>query len=447
MNILLITVDTVRVDRLGCYGYACPTPNIDALADDGVLFEQAITNGTYTKSAFPPILSSTYASMYRGPFHSVGSDRPMLAKVLREHGYRTAGFTSNPLLGANVGYDSGFEVFEEPVPEVEAPRWHEWKGVQRLLSSPAANRVLMWMGRNTAPTPVYVDGGKITNLGLGWLHEASEPFFLWLHYMDSHWPYHDPSSLDQPTERARAWRDRRLMWRSKRNVPGEEMLDRLHELYDAAVGRVDEQVGRVLTALSNAGLKDETAVVLVSDHGEAFYEHGRWQHGAVFDFHEEVLRIPLILSAPGLPRKRSVTELVSLMDLPPTLLDLADIETPETMEGRSLLPVIAGQRQQSGTVISEMVDRDWYCVSLRTDRFKYVYDERRSTVRELYDLLEDPEERHDLSGMRPEIESELEAQLQRHLRRIYKDGSRDERGAWNVEEDVVRRLRSLGYLD
>lgn len=447
MNFVLLTIDTVRPDRLGCYGYKRATPRIDSLSKNGITFEQAITNGTYTKAAFPPLLSSTYASMYGGPFHEVSAGRPMLAPLLRDHGYRTAGFTSNPLLGANVGYDTGFDVFQEPVPSPDDRGWIEWKGVQRLLSSPRANRLLMGFGLDTSPPPIYVEGQEITEPGIEWLESGDSPFFLWLHYMDAHWPYHDQHALTDPDERARAWADRRLMSNSRRTIPREEMLRRLDSLYDASIQRLDQQLGQIIDAVSGAQSSEETAIILVADHGEAFYEHDRWQHGAVFDFHEEILRVPLIIKAPGTRPGLRVDQMVSLIDVPPTILDLAGIEIPPEMEGQTLLPVIEGSGEPKPQVICEMVDMDWYCVAVRTERYKYVFDERRPSVRQLFDLVADPTEDSDLFGNEPQVEFDLEVRLQQHLERIREAGARDEQGGWQVEGDVVRRLRSLGYID
>ena len=448
MNVVLITIDTVRPDHLGCYGYLrARTPNIDRIAGESVVFTQAITNGSYTKPAFPAILSSTYASMYGGPFAAVGEERPMLAKILRTYGYRTAGFSSNPLLGTHIGYNEGFEVFEEPVPPAENRAWLRWKGVRRLLRSAVANWLLMKFGVNTSPRPVYVAGDQISDLAINWLETQKGPFFIWVHYMDAHWPYHIGASLQTGQSRAQAWNDSHITQKAK-TYPGTRMAERLKQLYDTAIEFLDLQIGRLINRLDRCGFASNTFVIIVADHGEGFYEHGRWGHGAVFDLHDEILRVPLIIKAPGVPKKERIAQQVCLLDIAPTVLDLLGIAKEPLMEGQSLLPLLATPGEwQRRIVICEMVDLKWYCVALRTEQYKYIYDERRPSYRELYDLRGDPNETRNLYGSRPEIEMEFERALQRHLQRVAETSYRDVDGAWQRNDQVIDRLRALGYIE
>ena len=448
-NIILITIDSLRVDRLGCYGHSGElSPRMDRLAEGGFVFDQAITNGSYTKAAFPAILSSTYASMYGGPFHDVGATRPMLAGLLKEHGYVTAGFTTNPLLGANVGYDRGFDVFKEPVPVPETRRWLKRKGAQRVLRSPTLNRSLASLGLNTKPHPVYIGGSEITRRAIEWIRTRSTPpWFLWVHYMDPHWPYHVFEELQSPGEPAEVWMDYHIMWESRRSFPGKRYFQRLNSLYESAIRHVDAQVGRLLDAIEKFGGRQNTVTFLTSDHGEAFYEHDRWQHGAYYDFHEEILRVPLLIDVPDFDGGR-VPHQVELLDLAPTILDLAEIKPDPVMEGDSMVKMMRGKEgRESKVVITEMVDLNWYCASLRTEGHKYIYSEKNSGVRELYDLKQDPGEEIDLFGTGLSIETELEVILQRHLRRVARSGDRTAEGAWQRQDEVVERLKALGYIE
>jgi arylsulfatase A-like enzyme len=448
-NFILITMDTVRPDHLGCYGYTqAKTPNIDRLAGTSTIFSHAITNGSYTKTAFPPILSSTYAGMYGGPFATVASERPMLARVLQSHGYRTAGFTANPLLGAHVGYDEGFDDFKEPVPPPDTRGWLKLKGAQTVLRSPAANALLMSLGADTAPHPVYVQGDIVTNLACSWLESQTGDFFLWVHYMDPHWPYHNPQMLNSGAERARAWQDLHLAWKYRKADPGETFIERLISLYDKAISQMDGYIGQILKSLEVNHLLEDTAILLTADHGEAFYEHNRWQHGAYYDFHEEILRVPLILHLPGAVHQTRVDSPVYLLDLAPTILDFLGVPIDRKMEGKSLLPLLAGvSPEMNQPAIIEMLDLALYCACIRTPQYKYLYDERRPEVRELYDLVQDPKEGTNVFGLYPTIESELESVLQEHLQRVRDTSPRDATGQWKKDDDVVRRLKALGYLD
>jgi len=449
MNVLLITIDTLRPDHLGCYGCTkAITPNIDRIAGRGIVFHQAITNGTYTKVAFPPIMSSTYAGMYGGPFARVGENRPMLAKTLKEHGYNTAGFISNPLLGANVGYDQGFDVFEEPVHPKEDRRWLKIKGIKPILSLPAANSVLMQLGLNTCPHPVYVNGDVIVKSADHFLEMRPEKFFLWTHFMDAHWPYHLMEDLKDGSDRAQAWSDLRTMWSHKRNNPGGIILQRIINLYDAAIARIDHHIIRLINSLEQNGFAKDTLIVITSDHGEAFYEHGRFSHGPSYDFHEELIHVPLIISPPDVKRRVDVNQLVSLIDLPPTILYIFDIPVPEKMSGQSLTPFWkSNNTQASKPVIIEMIEFAWYCAAVRTENFKYLYNERKPYKRKLFDLQNDPGEKKDLFSKLPELEAELEEILAEHLRQIVATSHRDENGKWQIADLVEERLRALGYLD
>lgn len=448
-NIILLTLDTVRPDHLGCYGYpSAKTPNIDRLASLSACFRHAITNGSYTKTAFPPILSSTYAGMYGGPFAAVADQRPMLARILQAHGVKTAGFTSNPLLGAHVGYHTGFDEFAEPVPPADTRRWPRKKGSQRVLRSPVANGLLMRMGVDTAPDPVYVRGDVITNLAVDWLSRQTSDFFLWLHYMDAHWPYHIPQELDSGRERARAWDDLHLAWKYRKTYPGDAFFQRLVTLYDRAITALDGYIGQILEALNNENRLDETVILLTADHGEAFYEHQRWQHGAYYDFHEEILRVPLLLHLPGSSRQTWIDSPAYLLDLAPTILDVLEISPDAKMEGQSLLPQVNdAARGTDEPAIIEMLDLTYYCACLRTTQYKYLYDERQPERRELYDLQNDPGETHNIIGQRPEFEAAFESVLQTHLTRVRETSPRDAAGRWQKDDDVVRRLKALGYLE
>ncbi len=448
-NIVLITLDTVRPDHLGCYGYSqAKTPNIDRFASQSTLFSHAITNGSYTKTAFPTILSSTYAGMYGGPFAAVSHERPMLAGVLQDQGYNTAGFTTNPLLGAHVGYDAGFDEFQEPVPPPDTRNWTKVKGIQRVLRSPAANTLLMRLGVNTAPNPVYVRGDIITEAACTWLSQPKGKFFLWLHYMDAHWPYHIPTRLNSGQERARAWQDLHLAWKHREDHPGQAFVERLIKLYDIAIAELDGYIGQVLTCLEQNHLLEDTAVFLTADHGEAFFEHSRWQHGALYDFHEEILHVPLLIRLPGTHHPSRIESPVYLLDLAPTILDALAIPADSMMEGKSLLPLLTGAGMDTdGPAIIEMLDLALYCVCIRTPRYKYLFDERYPEQREVFDLIRDPGETQNIYGQNPEVEAELESLLQAHLERVRATSPRDAAGQWQKDDDVVRRLQALGYMD
>jgi arylsulfatase A-like enzyme len=454
-NVVLVTIDTLRPDHLGCSGYGVPTsPRIDALARQGVSFTHAITNGSYTLSAFPPIFSSTYASMYGGTRGRLALERPLLAELLQREGYFTAGVTSNPLVGRANGYDRGFGTFKELTPEWNQPTWHRIKGMQTLLRLPIVQWTLDLMRINGRPLPVFVSGERVTEEALRWLDKVEGRFFLWVHYMDTHWPYGPLRQLSSPREIALAWIDVLEMHRAyrERRFPGDRQMQRVIDLYDRAIRFTDEQVGRLVDKLAETDIDERTLVVVTSDHGEAFFEHGRYMHGAYYDFHDEILRVPLILRMPRPGRTgQAITRQVCLLDLAPTILDWLGRPQPPEMQGASLLPLIRGDLDydHADHCISEMWDfkkewfEPWHCVAIRTETHKYVFDNRRPHARELYDLEADPAETTDIWEMEPDMAEPLEAVLEAHVKRVEASSSYP----LHEDQEITRRLRGLGYID
>jgi arylsulfatase len=267
--------------------------------------------------------------------------------------------------------------------------------------------------------------------------------------MDAHWPYHTEASLQSPADYAGAWRDMVLMHGAyHEHHPGADVMERVLGMYDEAIAFVDQQIGRLLATLDAMDVRDQTLVAITADHGEEFFEHGRWQHGASRKMYDELLRVPLIVEIPGQPGRVDIPQQVALLDLPVTILDAVGLPSDPRMEGKSLLSARAGQPDPArGVVISEMVALEGLCVALRTEAYKYVYVEQEPHRRELYDLEADPEERDNLYGTRPTVERAFQEILDKHLEQGKRTGSRGEDGQWLHDDEVVRRLRALGYID
>jgi arylsulfatase A-like enzyme len=454
-NVVLVTIDTLRPDHLGCYGYRIPTsPRIDELARQGVLFEQAISNGSYTLSAFPAILSSTYASMYGGTRGRLAPERPLIAESLQWEGYSTAGFTSNPLVGLANGYDRGFDTFGELTPERHQPHWHRMKGVQRFLRRPTVQRALKLLRIEGRLLPTYVSGSEVTEEACRWLDQIVGRFFLWVHYMDAHWPYRLHDRLSTSRDIAQAWVDGLEMHAAfrQRRYPGDRQMERVIRLYDEAIQYADGQVGHLVDRLTERRLLDRTLLIVTSDHGEAFFEHGRYMHGAYYDFHDEILRVPLILRVPGACRSGlSIAGQVCLLDLAPTILEWLGVSPPPEMEGIGLLPLVEGNEgpDRPEHCISEMWDykeewsEPWHCAAVRTETHKYIFDSRRPGSRELYNLQADPAESTDVWATEHDTAEPLRAVLEAHMKRVEASSSHP----LHEDEEITRRLRGLGYVD
>jgi arylsulfatase A-like enzyme/Tfp pilus assembly protein PilF len=384
-NVLLITLDTTRADRLGCYGYArAATPALDALARRGTLFENALAQVPMTLPSHSTLLTGRYPrelSIRLNAEAALGQDHPTLGTVFKGRGYRTAAFVAAFVLDSRYGLDRGFEVYDDDVGE----------GVLMRRANEVTDRALAWLRR--------VKG---------------EPFFAWIHYFDPHQPYEPPEAF--------------------RGVGA--------DLYDGEIAFVDSEVKRLTEWLETQRLADKTLVVVAGDHGESFGEHGERGH-AMF-LYQTNLRVPLILAHPrlGNPRAR-VAEVVELVDVFSTILDLFGWSAPGGLLSRSVAPALRGQplEPRESYAESHYVRHTYGWAeqrSLTSGRWKYI----SSTRPELYELVSDPGEKRNLVDEQAEVASGM----RRRLRAIYNVMQAGRAPEVPVDDDARRRLESLGYL-
>jgi len=395
-NILLITVDTLRADHLGCYGDARAfTPHMDRLAADGVLFEGAETAAPITLPAHASILTGTYPAFHgvrNNGTYRLGPRAETLAEVLKAHGYRTGAVISGYPLVTRYGLSQGFDSYDDRLP-------------------PEKERQIGFRERRAE---------EVSQSGISWLEAgAGQRFFLWLHYFDPHAPYIPPSPYAERFSRSP---------------------------YDGEVTYVDAEIGRVLEKVRQMGLSEKTLVVLVSDHGEGLGEHGEATHGVFL--YETTLRVPMILSLPGpLPRGRRVATPVRTIDLMPTILRLADLPEPDDLQGTSLLPLVSRRPPDLllKSISETLLPRENYgwseMAALRVGDWKYIQAPRE----ELYDLRTDPGEADnlaekrggDLARMREEIQQLMAAAVPTGASIAYRQ---------ELDETAREGLRSLGYI-
>ena len=387
-NILLITVDSLRADHLGAYGYPRSTsPNLDALARSGVRFTGAFTQATLSGPAHATLLTSLPVPAHGVVNNSVilGLENLTLAEVLRAAGYETAMFVSDVFVSHQFGFAQGFDQFQLHPVGHHGPR-HRHLEMPEPVSSPAAvfDHARAWLARPHA-----------------------KPFFLWLHAQHPHESYDPPAPYDQkfaaPPASAHDLRCMHTTAAHQRRRIRLNDAERgyLEALYDGEIAYVDSQVGQILSGLRAAGLEDHTIVVLTADHGEMLFDdpdrrlvgHGRHR----FD---PVLRVPLLVRAPGVGGGERIETMVGLIDLAPTLLELAGIQVPAFFVGRSLVPLIRGNQDEirsenySCTIHTDSKAR----LSLRTARRKLICDKGPSQLPcQLYDLDRDPREQQDLT--------------------------------------------------
>jgi arylsulfatase A-like enzyme len=452
-NVILLTIDTLRADVLGCYGQAkALSPNIDRLAASGILFDQAITGGSWTQAAFPAMLTSTYPGLFGGCLGRLSPERPSPVDTLAAHGYVTAGFSTNPHLSRTTGYDRGFHHFSDLVPDETDPRLRGLKGGQRLLRSPLFHALAKGMGRNMRPARLYRSASDVTGQLCHWAEHAKQPFFAWAHYMDMHWPYHLEEDLTHPAEIARSWQDLAVM-NGRSNYKRDGALTtaqqrRFMSLYEASLRYLDGHIGRLLERLTDLGCDDNTVIIIVADHGEEFLEHDRWGHweSNLFD---EILRVPLVVWIPGLRQAAAIRRQVRLLDLMPTVLDLCGCPVPPELMGSSLVPLFTGREDQyqGDVALSEMRRDPWHRIAVRTEAFKLIWDNKCPEQPALYDLQQDPRETHDVSASHPEVVRQLRAAVDEHLRRVADTAPSTQVDEPDHDEAVTTRLRNLGYLE
>lgn len=430
-NIVLVTTDSLRADHV--YGDAVETPAHDALSSRGQTYYQAFAQGPFTTFSMPSLFTSRYPSSLRYLEFSdktIGvyiEDEPTIPGVLRERGYETAGFHSNPLLSNLFGFDSGFDAFDARLP------------LSGLNVLPGRAKILTDKLLRMVRKHPYLPAEKLTTKGLNWLDERNgdAPFFLWLHYMDVHGPYQSKSGWSYRNK----YRGERL-WRKAVTRPAavtDEERERLKEWYREEIEYTDRCLGRLVNGLDDRGLLDETLVVATADHGEQFGEHGRYSHP--HQVYEELIRVPLIVAGPG-RADEDVDDIVELVDVGPTLSRAAGADVPESFVGDGLEP---GRRDEA-VAISEAELVPTYTGSVRTDRWKYI---REGDDEMLFDLDSDPDELEDVSGRETELCEDLATRLDDHLSVSGRDIGPD-RSVANVDIDEGKtedRLRDLGYLE
>jgi len=403
--VVLISVDTLRPDHLGCYGYSRETsPSIDSLRRDAVLFARASAHSPSTLPSHASLFSSLLPQQHGA---SAASAIPLpeevltLAEHLREAGgYRTAAFTGAGQMNSVFGLDQGFEIYREPVPALAM----------------AVEEALDW----------------IDSLG-------GEPFFVFLHTYEVHHPYEpSPDDLAGFAPRYTGELPSTISVDLLREINaheaeiGAEDLDYIVSAYDAEIVAMDRSIGQLIEAMRSRGLYENSLIVLTSDHGEEFSEHGTvgWHSHTLY---EELLRVPLILKLPGGDLAGTTVETSArLIDVAPTIVEAVGLASPPEFGGSALL----GDRPSRSSPVVARIDHGSLEVeSLRVEHWKWF-------AGRLYDLRTDPNEQRDLAAAKPELAARLEARLQQ----LVAEGPSMTAVAVDPDEETLEQLRALGYL-
>ena len=428
-NVLLVTIDTLRADRIGAYGYAqAHTPVLDQLARAGVRFDHAICQLPQTNASHAALMTGLYASTNGVKVHMVDKlspDIPTLASIFQSAGYQTAGLYSWVSLdpqfcGLNQGFDTyeGYVinrglVFSNPAVEQLAATYRQLKAQVPILST--VDAVLGASGDYEETLDGRAD---VTNAAVfDWLdaHVDSGPFFLWVHYFDPHYPYAPPKGYDhilgpdyQGTIDGSVDTIHKLQQRQL--IPNAADLARLEELYQGEIAFVDAQLGQLLGRLTKLGIADDTIVTVTGDHGESFGEHGDWAHG--WKVYESEIRVPLLMRYPRrLPAGAQVKVPTQLIDVAPTLLDLTGLTAKQPIQGTSLVPVVGADADGSDRVAFTELADDSFVSVLTWGDWKLIRNDANGQL-QLYNLELDEDEQRDLLQEDPQTTAEMAARLQ-----------------------------------
>ena len=368
-NVLLISVDTLRADHMGVYGYGKPTtPRIDAWARDAVVFEDAQASASWTLPGLASVMTSYFSSTHRcWTFaSSLHPSFPTLAEMLRDAGYDSMAVTSHVFLARAYGLQQGYVHFDDEFA-------HPVEGPHHTITSPiVSDRGIRFLENKAACGDV-------------------DPWILWVHYFDPHSEYVVHEGVSEPFGTATD-----------------------AERYDGEIAFTDLHIGRLLDRLEELALDDDTVVVFFSDHGEEFMDHGSMYHGHAL--YRELVRVPLIMKIPGVDGGRVDTR-VRTVDVLPTVLDLVPpLEPPASIEGVSLLPMLQGGEAPVLASLSEIRLNEASSLDCIVEgRWKLIVD-LLSQEKQLYDVEADPLEQNDVADAHPDLVEELTEKLRDMIR-------------------------------
>lgn len=424
-NLVILTIDTLRADHIGCYGYHRDTsPNIDRLASEGIRFDQVYAQRGLTWPSLTSIMTALYPKTHgiRANQLPLNPEVITLAEILKNEGYKTGAFLANYFFASNRGFDikKGGEIGD--------------------LDKQVTRHALDW---------------------LSGINPENDRFFLWLHQKNPHMPHEPPEPFTNMFDSTYtgtidgSWIKVDSLYLNQMDL-SERDFEHLVALYDAEIRSSDAYLQKILNKLRKMGVEDNTLVVFASDHGEELYEHNKYFYHSC-SIYDSVLRIPLVFKFPGvLPENKVVESQVESIDIIPTVLDLMKMPLRDDFEGRSLMPYLFGNGvDESRQVFAE---RTASILATRTPQWKYIYNpdeyhpdcvSRRYSngfpyyigAEELYDIQNDPGETSNLAEQFPEIARDLRAQILQWVSTNKKTHKEIE-----LTEEAKERLRALGYM-
>ncbi|WP_456478378.1 sulfatase [Geoglobus ahangari] len=407
-NIVLITIDSLRYDAISDEY----TPFISRLKDKGLFFERAYSLSSWTSPSVVGMLTSTYPLMYGGDLR-IRYPRVSVAEILKSEGYATLGFTFHPYLDNKYGFGRGFDVYYDEIraSDLEGMSNSSQSKIVGVIKKVYDSKLMPKMLRNyiwlrmlyrrivNRKLP-YVPGFEINTMVKDHLEDIEEPFFLWVHYLDTHFPY-VPLESDKSMDRIAKVNVEREKWFKFGRSIDKHILNELKELYLIKTKEVDKYVGDLVNYFKEIGLYKDTIFVITSDHGEEFYEHGGFHHE--MKLYEELIHVPLVIIGNKL-KSKVISANVSHIDLFPTIFDILGIPKPREWIGKNMLLNKShivfseeGQKHYGSAFVDHTVrlDISFAKIAILFDEWKYI---RGSDSEELYNLERDPTESLDLAG-------------------------------------------------
>ncbi len=408
-NVVLLTIDTLRKDVLGCYGSQLNlTPNLDELAGKSIVYTNHISAGPYTQASFPAILTSSYFLEFGEP-KKLSDRRTVVSEVIRQGGFTTAAFHSNPYISAYFGWNRGWDEFYDSMKE------------------------------EVSPLVPYIKGNVVSQKAADWLEGYTKsgnykPFFLWVHYMDVHEPYIPERKYIEKVDSSIDLTPQQMMDLFKevllpRDSSNPEKVELLKKLYQSHIVEVDDYAGRFFGILEQLGLQKDTILIVTTDHGDEFAEHGGLSHDG--KFYSELINVPLMIFDAQFERGRVIDAVVSGVDIAPTICGLFGLPGAQGWHGQSLLPADAYESEGAfGEAVGKLAHK-----IIPTDRPIHFYQEGtlRITHRiegdswQMYDLQADPAEKNNVIDIHEQAESMKEKLRQRI-------------SWWQVAEEPVYRV-------
>jgi arylsulfatase A-like enzyme len=426
-NVILISLDTLRADHLGLYGYHRNTsPHMDTFAQEGIVFENAVVQSPWTPSSHASIMTSLYPT-----YHGVYSDSPMLdtrhmtlAELLQEAGYQTAAFTDGGWMKGEFGLHQGFDIYDD-----------QGGGIAQIIP-----RAKEWLNKN-----------------------GSKPFFIFIHCYDIHSPYNPPLPYNSIfhefpyTGHLVPSSNNLVLANQNKLATSEADLKHFISLYDGGIRYTDEKIGEFLSYLRKSGLKDHSLITITSDHGEEFKEHDRFLHGQLY--FRPHLHVPLIMQIPNYPKKTiRIKELVRSIDLLPTILEISGLPSNQQAQGRSLLPLIKRHRsffdlflwqsmhlfgEDSTTSLAEIQYPNVHYWSLITDDGYQVISDLNLESMQLFNLNVDPLGKVDIS----DVEDDISEKLLIQWKDLYETKPNNTSLKIDIDKQTRAQLEELGYVD